>query len=215
MRAIWFACLVACSSRGVEQPTSASPPDHKPFAITAQQHGPRMVPPEAFLRAYLEWFGHLGPRDVPKTARGWKLFDDWYDYLAALGLPDYKIDFPRATQSNTMMLATLGRLGEALCIKSAERDFRGRLPLEERHIYAFELRPVTTVDAFAEPFDVLHRTFLGYPVALAERGRLARFFELYQRVMSRHATAGRLPGDQMAWAAVCSALVTHPETGLY
>jgi hypothetical protein len=220
MRLAVFAVLVACSSSGrTPEKQPLPPPDHKDFTVTTQQqNGPRLVPPEAYLRAYLEWFGGVGPREVHKRARGWNLFDDWYDYLAALGLPDYKLDVPRATQSNTMMLATLGRLGEALCIRAAERDLmaaRGKVPLAERKIYAFEEYTFNTVDQFAVPFDVLHRTFLGYPVGHAEKSRLPRFFELYQRVASRHATTGRLSASQTAWAAVCTALVMHPETELY
>lgn len=210
--------LVACGSRGIEPTNNASLPEHHDFTVTPQQKGPRLVQPEAFLRAYLEWFGHATPQEVKQTARGWKLFDDWSDYLAALGLPDYKVDFPRSMQSNTMMLATIGRLGEALCIKAAEHDLRanrGATPISDRRIYAFEQQAPTSMDQFASSFDILHRTFLGYPAALAEKGRIPRFFELFQRVASRHTSGGRLTGEQMAWAAVCSALVTHPETGLY
>ena len=32
---------------------------------------------------------------------------------------------------------------------------------------------------FAERFDVLHRTFLGYPAALATRDRTGAYFKLY------------------------------------
>lgn len=177
-----------------------------------------MVPPEAFLRGYLAWFGEPGAAEVHAKARGWNLFDNWADYLAALGLPDYKLDVPRATQSNTMMLATIGRLGEALCIRAAEhdlRDLRGKRPLEERRIYAFEPKADASLAEFELGFDVLHRTFLGYPLKVAPADRSARFFELYQRVASRHTSGGRLNAEQTAWAAICAALVMHPETELY
>jgi hypothetical protein len=176
----------------------------------------RMVPPEVYLRAYLGWFGGLTPLEVQNRARPRGLFDEWYDYLAALGLPDYKIDLPRQTQSNTLMLATLGRLGEALCIRAAEHDLHQKTPLDQRVVFAFE--PIVNPDsvAFAERFDILHRTFLGYPAALAPHDRIARFRDLYASVAARHAGAKQpLTADETAWAAVCSALVQHPEAELY
>lgn len=212
--------LVSCGSRTTIEPSAtAALPEHHDFSLdTSRKSARRMVPPEAFLRGYLAWFGEPGAAGVHAKARGWNLFDNWADYLAALGLPDYKLDVPRATQSNTMMLATIGRLGEALCIRAAEhdlRDMRGRRPIEERRIYAFEAKANATLVEFEPAFDVLHRTFLGYPLKVAPSDRSARFFELYQRVSSRHATGGRLNAEQTAWAAICSALVMHPETELY
>ena len=96
----------------------------------------RLVPAEVYLRAYLTWFGGLAPLDVQQRAKARNLFDAWTDYLAALGLPDPKLDLPRASQSNTLMLATLGRLGEALCVRAAEHD-RKAAP-DDRVVFAFE-----------------------------------------------------------------------------
>lgn len=172
-----------------------------------------MVPPEVYLRAYLVWFGGLAPLDVQQRARPKGLFDAWDDYLAALGLPDYKIDLPRQNQSNTLMLATLGRLGEALCARAAEHDLHARTPLDQRVVFAFDARGE---DAFATGFDVLHRTFLGYPARLAPTDRIARFHALFTSVAARHAGMKQpLTADETAWVAVCAALVQHPEAELY
>src|SRR5262249_7109952 len=80
----------------------------------------RMVPAESFLRSYMMWFGGLAPIDIQRRSKPGNLFDDWSDYINALGLPEYMFDVPRVTQSNTVMLAAIGRLGEALCVRSAE-----------------------------------------------------------------------------------------------
>lgn len=176
-----------------------------------------MVSPETYLRAYLTWFGGLVPLDVQNRARPKGMFDAWDDYLAALGLPDYKIDLPRQTQSNTLMLATLGRLGEALCVRAAEKDLHGKPPpVDARNIFAFELVASPSQADFATRFDVLHRAFLGYPAKLAPPDRVAKFYALYQAVAQRHAGAKQpLTADETAWAAVCTALVEHPEAELY
>jgi hypothetical protein len=175
----------------------------------------RMVPAEAFLRAYLTWFGGLAPLEVQKRAATGNLFDAWTDYLAVLGLPDYAHDFPRVTQSNTMMLATVGRLAEALCVRAAEHDLHANAPIDKRIIFAFDVPPHPTLAQFAVGFDVLHRTFLSYPAELAPPGRLGRFFSLYQQVVAYHSSSTRLSPDETAWVAVCTALVMHPETELY
>ena len=65
-------------------------------------------------------------------------------------------------------------------------------------------------------FDVLHRTFLGYPVKLAPPDRVERFHTLFTAVSQRHTGAKQpLTADETAWAAVCTALVQHPEAELY
>lgn len=173
-----------------------------------------MVSPEVYLRAYLAWFGGLAPLDIQAKARPRGLFDAWDDYLAALGLPDYKTDVPRQTQSNTLMLATLGRLGEALCVRAAEHDLHAKTPLDQRVVFAFEAGPDDDL-AFATRFDVLHRLFLGYPAKLAPGDRVAKFHALYQDVAARHTAKGPLTSDETAWVAVCTALVQHPEAELY
>jgi hypothetical protein len=163
-----------------------------------------MLPPEVYLRAYLGWFGGLAPLDVQARSKPKNLFDAWDDYLAALGLPDYRIDVPRQDQSNTLMLATLGRLGEALCVRASEHDFDKKTAKDQRVVFAFDVKA-----DFADGFDVLHRTFLGYPAALAPKDRQSRFNTLYQYVLGRHKK------PELAWAAVCTALVQHPEAELY
>ncbi len=150
------------------------------------------------------------------------MFDAWDDYLAALGLPDYRADLPRAQQSNTLMLATLGRLGEALCARGVEHDLHGGkpAPLASRVVFAFEPTKAAPSDAeLAERIDVLHRTFLGYPLALAPADRTAKLEALYRAVVAHHIAAkdkkAPLTPDETAWVAVCSALVQHPEAELY
>jgi hypothetical protein len=192
-------------------PGSPAHTDPAPEPLKATK---RMVPPEVFLRAYLTWFGGLVPEDAARRAHRDNLFDRWHAYLGALGLPDHDIDAPRATQSNTVMLATLGRLGEALCVRSAEHDLHGRTPSAEHTLFAFEPKDGLTRDEFAERLDVLHRTFLGYPLALAPANRVERFKALYDGVQAR-GNSSKLSPSELAWAAVCTALVQHPEAGLY
>jgi hypothetical protein len=212
--------LASCATATAVTPTAPRPlPAHAESMIdTTPKERRRMVSPETYLRAYLTWFGGLVPLDVQARARPKGMFDAWDDYLAALGLPDYKIDLPRQTQSNTLMLATLGRLGEALCVRAAEKDLHGKAPppVEARTVYAFELVAAPSQADFAARFDVLHRTFLGYPAKLAPPERIGKFYALYQAVAQRHAGAKQpLTADETAWAAVCTALVEHPEAELY
>jgi hypothetical protein len=187
------------------------PPAREVVLDTTPKERRRMVAPEVYLRAYLGWFGGLAPLDVQARAKPKGLFDAWDDYLAALGLPDYKIDLPRQTQSNTLMLATLGRLGEALCVRAAEHDLHAKQPPV---LFTFDAR-VQSFEDFVPRFDVLHRTFLGYPVRLAPPDRAQKFFALYSEVAARHKAKAPLSPDETAWAAVCSALVQHPEAELY
>jgi hypothetical protein len=187
---------------------------------TTPKENPRMVPPEAYIRSYLSLFGGLSPLAAQKALRagdGSALFDTWNDYLAALGLPDYRVDVPRGTLTNTLMLATFERLGIALCDRALEHDLQGMTPVDQRLIYAFDL-PTGAVDqnAFGAGFDVLHRTFLGYPAALAPPDRLPRYFKLYGDTVAAHAGANtRFTPAQAGWAAVCYGLIRHPEFHLY
>ncbi|HTR56233.1 MAG TPA: hypothetical protein VMJ10_36420 [Kofleriaceae bacterium] len=210
--------VFGCAAPAALAPSAPAPlPPPMVAAIdTTPKERRRMMPPEVYLRAYLGWFGGLAPLDVQAKARGKNMFDSWDDYLAALGLPDYKVDLPRQSQSNTLMIATLGRLGEALCVRAAEHDLHGKTPAAARVVFAFQ--PVAAPDdaQFAERFDVLHRLFLGYPVRLAPSDRAAHFFALYRAVAAQHAgKKGPLTPDETAWAAVCTALVQHPEAELY
>jgi hypothetical protein len=212
MKAALAILLTACTAQTLAPSAPQQLPAPSASMIdTTPKARRRMVPPEVYLRAYLTWFGGLAPLNVQNNARPKGLFDAWDDYLAALGLPDYKIDLPRQTQSNTLMLATLGRLGEALCIRAAEHDLHSKTPIEQRVVFAFDIK-----DDFAASFDVLHRTFLGYPVRLAPPDRVERFHTLFTQVASRHAGAKQpLSPEETAWAAVCTALVQHPEAELY
>jgi hypothetical protein len=214
---VMLVALCACG-RGVVTPSSPQPlPPRTEVAIdTSPKARPRMVPPEAYLRAYLTWFGGLAPLEVQQKARGKQLFDAWDDYLAALGLPDYRLDLPRQAQTNTLMIATFGRLGEALCVRAAEHDLHDKkTPLDQRVVFAFDAVGDLRDDQFRERFDVLHRTFLGYPAALAPDDRVARYLGLYRRIAGHHTAKKPLTPEETAWAAVCAALVQHPETELY
>lgn len=200
--------LAACGAGAVKPSAPAPlPAVHEITLDTTPKEKKRMLPPEVYLRAYLGWFGGLAPLDVQNRARPKGMFDAWDDYLAALGLPDYKIDLPRQNQSNTLMLATLGRLGEALCVRAAEHDLHAHQPAV---VFAFDPHA-----DFAVGFDVLHRTFLGYPVSLAPPDRVQKFRALFDAVRARHKAKNPLSPDETAWAAVCAALVQHPEAELY
>jgi hypothetical protein len=162
------------------------------------------------------WFGGLAPHDVQLRARNHDVISQWHDEIGALGLPDHAFDFPRATRSNAVMAAEIARLGEALCVLAAEHDLAGgKRPISTRTVFAFEPTPAPTREQFAPSFDVLHRTFLGYPLALAPSDRLDRFYALYQHVAGRHAAGHDLTADETAWVAVCTALVSHPEATIY
>jgi hypothetical protein len=197
--------------------TSVVPEDSAPKADL------RMIPPEAYMRTYLQLFGGLAPLDLQKAARGKdgaQLFDNWDAYVSALGFPDYRTDIPRLTQTNALMVATFERLGIALCDRAVEHDLKAKPPLQERAIFAFELAPRGVMDegAFGARFDVLHRTFLGYPRRLAPAARTTRFFHLYRDIVAMHRTAdpkSRFSPEEAGWAAVCYGLVRHPEFHLY
>ncbi|MEO6776962.1 MAG: hypothetical protein ABI467_28755 [Kofleriaceae bacterium] len=219
MRAALLVCLAACGAGAITPSAPAALPAHQTRMVdTTPKERRRMISPEVYLRAYLVWFGGLVPLEVQRRARPKGMFDTWDDYLSALGLPDYKADLPRQLQSNTLMLATLGRLGEALCARAAEHDLHGgKTPLDQRIVFAFDPRGDDDSDAaFRRRFDVLHRTFLGYPADLAPPERVAKFHALWSDVAARHAHAkSPLTADETAWVAVCTALVQHPEAELY
>jgi hypothetical protein len=197
---------------------------HTPQDATPKQDR-RLVPAEAYVRTYLQLFGGLAPLEVQRRARGGDggaLFDTWDDYLSALGFPDYRLDLPRGTQTNALMIAAFERLGVALCDRSLEHDLKAKPPLlvKDRLVFAFE-PPASPVSepAFERGFDVLHRTFLGYPSRLAPAGRAESFYALYQEIVAHHAEKGapksRFTPSEAGWAAVCYGLVRHPEFHLY
>ena len=210
--------LVAPIPAGALEPTSVGAQD------TAPKEDLRLVPPEVTMRTYLRLFGSLAPLDFQKDARGrdgGSLFDTWDDYVAALGFPDHRLDVPRQTQTNALMVATFERIGVALCDRALEHDWKGSSPrpVEERVIFAFDPpKGNVSLAAFASPFDVLHRTFLGYPASLAPAERSQRFYALFESIAKGHAKAApksRFTPDEAGWAAVCYGLVRHPEFHLY
>jgi len=212
------ALLVAPIPAGTLQPTSIALED------TTPKEDLRMVPPEVTMRTYLHLFGALAPLDFQKDARGRDgsgLFDTWDDYVAALGFPDYRLDVPRQTQTNALMVATFERVGVALCDRALEHDWKGTepRPVQERVIFAFDPPKGNVSEAdFAPRFDVLHRTFLGYPASLAPAERTARFYALFETIAKGHTKAdpkSRFTPDEAGWAAVCYGLTRHPEFHLY
>jgi hypothetical protein len=213
------ACVGPRTPSVVPSVPVASLPGHDRIVVdTSPKEELRMVPPEAYVRTYLQLFGGLSPLAVQKKAKGAEgaqLFDAWSDYLATLGFPDDKNDLPRAAQTNALMIATFERLGAALCDRAAEHDLHA--PLSERIVFAFEGAEVKDEVAFGARFDVLHKTFLGYPASLAPSERVTRYYALYKDTVARHATDGKskLTPAETGWAVVCQGLVRHPEFQLY
>ncbi len=207
-------------------PTLAAP--LVPHDVVTEDIAPKaalhLVPPEVYMRTYLQLFGGLAPLDLQKRARGKDgstLFDTWDDYVSALGFPDYRSDIPRQTQTNALMVAAFERLGVALCDRALEHDLKAKpaTAVGSRLIFDFDV-PQTRLDSagFAKRFDVLHRTFLGYPAALAPAERGPRFFALYQQIVAEHvesAPQSRVSPSEAGWAAVCYGLIRHPEFQLY
>lgn len=216
--ALLATCVLvgSCGDRGVIRPSAPEPLPVSSVSILRSPQLHRMLPPEAYLRAYLVWFGGISPRDVEVRARPGGMFDSWDAYLAALGLPDYKRDLPRQDQTNALMISALGRLGEALCVRAAERDLHRNPPLTSRVVFRFEPMATPDLASFSAALDVLHRKFLGYPLRLAPETRASRFFALYREVVARHAgEVTPLTPEESAWVAICAALVQHPEVELY
>ncbi|MEP7120630.1 MAG: hypothetical protein ABJE95_06965 [Byssovorax sp.] len=220
--------VTGCAHPAIVAATPAAAPPAR--AAEAQDSSPkadlRLVPAEAYVRTYLQLFGGLDPITAQQRARGGDggaLFDTWEDYLAALGFPDYRLDLPRATQTNGLMMAAFERLGDALCDRAIEHDLKGKtpVPVSERLIFAFDVPkgPVVDLEAFTPRFDVLHRTFLSYPARLAPTDRTRSFFELYTAAVARHAAKNaaksRFTPAEDGWAVVCYGLVRHPEFHLY
>ncbi len=230
--------LLACAKNpeSTENPTPAvqsTPaqdlPGHGSLAQDrTPKEGPRLLPVEVYMQAYLDIFGAISPLAAELAARGkdgTAIFDTWREYLASLGIPDYEKDIGRVTQTNAMMLATFERVGIALCDRAVERDIKAAalVGLEQRAVFAFDLTAgPPTAEEFAARFDVMHRTFIGYPASLAPSTtaglRTKRFYDLYNETVTRHSTAAAPKGftpAEAGWAAVCYGLVRHPEFHTY
>jgi hypothetical protein len=221
-RALLFAFALGCGPASTIAPSPSTPLREvaRSAEDTTTKQDLRLVPPEVYIRSYLQLFGGLAPQEVQARARGTdgaQLFDAWDDYLAALGLPDYKLDLPRASQTNAIMVAAFERLAVALCDRAVERDLKSKppLPVGERVVFAFEAPEALDDAGFATRFDLLHRTFLGYPAKLAP-SREKDFHTLYASIVSHHAGAkSRFSPTEAGWAAVCYGLARHPEFHLY
>jgi hypothetical protein len=206
-----------------EVPVSALPGHEHLAEDTSRKAEPRLLTQESLVRSYMAIFGDLTPIAMQNRLRAGSptLFDTWSDYLGALGLPNYETDTPRTGQTNALMLAAFERIGVALCDKAAEADLgRAARPLAQRTVFRFEVPATPLAEAdFRARFDVLHRTFLSYPVALAPADRAPNFHALYKDVLARHtqpdAGAFTATPAQAAWASVCYGLVRHPEFHLY
>jgi hypothetical protein len=213
----------ACSKAPAEPAVSVTTiPGHGTLPEdTSVKQAPRMMLAEAYMRSYLSLFGGLSALDTQAALRGQDgsaLFDTWNDYLLTLGFPQYQLDVPRQTAPNAVMVASFERVGVALCDRALEHDWKATpsTPASGRLIYAFDMPAGTLTQAqFAPGFDVLHRTFLGYPAALAPTDRAARFFGVYTSVVAAHTAQTRFSPAQAGWAAVCYGLVRHPEFHLY
>lgn len=222
--AIAFAALAGCTERPqtsqAPEPFSAVEGHETTRVGTTPEKDPRLLPAESYVRSYLAVFGALSPLETQRALQetGTGLFDAWTDYLGALGFPDYRADIQRGSQTNTLMVASLERLGIALCDAALTRDQK-QADKAKRVVFDFDLPAdaapsMLTQDQFAPLFDRLHRLFLSYPAALAPTDRTARFHALYQKTVNRHA-ASLFEPNEAGWAAVCYGLVRHPEFHLY
>ena len=214
----------------VQPVESALPPPTTTPRESFLPREPRLVPAEALIHSYASIFGDLMPPEIRKNysaANAQARYFGWESHLSALGLPDYPRDLPRVTQTNTVMVAEFEALATTLCDRAAAHDLIPRLrdatltpelaalvQIKAPPLFAFDAPagPLTR-DAFASRFDVLHRTFLGYPIGLAPVERLDQFHALYTEVEARHRTGKKsgVPPSVSAWSAVCQGLARHPE----
>jgi hypothetical protein len=220
VKSAWLMLLCGCAPPLVIAPRDQGPlpPAQVALEDATPKEDARLLPAESYLRSYLQLLGGVAPLEAQKQLRGGGLFDGWNDYAAALGLPDHRNDLPRAVQTNALMIATFDRLAIALCVRAAEHDLRPERPVRERLVFAFAgAPPAPDLQAFLPAFDVLHRTFLGYPAALAPAGRSQAFFTLFRQTVARHQRSAPrgLPPVEAGWAAVCVGLARHPELHTY
>jgi hypothetical protein len=193
-----FALLVACGGGSTIAPWRPRRCRASRGRTRRRRQGrKRMVPTEAFLRAYLTWFG-LAPDQVGR-ARGNDLFDRWVVTSRHSACPT--INSTRRVHAKQHGHARRAwRLGERCASGPRARSAR-RPPIDKRVVFAFDARDQTTRDDFIQG-SVLHRTFLGYPARLAPASR--RPVLPHRVVASRH-TASLLTPDELGWAAVCGA----------
>ena len=210
------------SDDGVGAVPASAIPGHESLQDNSPKEGPRLLHAEVYLRSYGRLFGDFTPAQVEEIGRGetpGALFDRWGDYLASLGLPDYRADVNRGAATNSIMVATFDRLAIALCVRAVERELRGAIPVPNRRVFPFDNPDRALTDAeFDERFDRMHKTFLGYPVKLAETDRLNRFRTLYRTAISDaegNSLPRRLTAREIGWAAVCYGVARHPEFHLY
>jgi hypothetical protein len=220
VKSAWLLLLCGCAPPLVIAPRDqgALPAAQVAIQDATPKEDARLLPAESYLRTYLQLLGAASPLEAQKQLRGGGLFDGWNDYAAALGLPDHRNDLPRAADTNALMIATFDRLAIALCVRAAEHDLRGDRPVRERLVFAFaDAPPPPDLPAFLPAFDILHRTFLGYPAALAPAARSQAFFQLFRATVARHqrSATGGLPPVEAGWAAVCLGLARHPELHTY
>lgn len=197
-------------------------PGHENLPVdNSHKEGPRLLTGETLIRSYLSLFGGLAPLEMQTRLRGTTpsgqtaLFDTWVEYLSALGMPDYAQDIPRFSETNPLMLAAFERIGVALCDRAVTSDLRNA-NVSERVVFRFALTAAQPSDAeLDQRVGVLHRRFLGYPLAMAPDGRAARFRQLYRETVARTATRAGMNPTEAAWATACYAFVRHPEFHVY
>ena len=211
--------IAACGGAGAITPSEPTAlPAHKTRCSTrTPKERRRMVSPEVYLRAYLGWFGGLVPLDVQNRARPKGLFDAWDDYLVR-ARPARLQDRPAAPDPEQHADARDARPARRGAVRARRRARSARRQDAARSARRVRVRcrAATPTTRSASGFDVLHRTFLGYPAKLAPGERVAKFHALFTEVAARHAGAKNpLTADETAWVAVCTALVQHPEAELY
>ena len=119
-------------------------------------------------------------------------------------------------QTNTLMLATLGRLGEALCDRAVEHDLaRQDRARSTRRLRVRRAARSPSLDEFAARFDVLHRTFLGYPLRLAPGGPRREVLRALRRGRRASHDEGAADARRDRVGRGLHGLVRHPEVELY
>ena len=129
-------------------------------------------------------------RSARAAATAPQLFDTWDDYVSALGFPDYRLDIPRQTQTNALMVATFERLGVALCDRAVEHDLKGRGSAAAGRtsalIFAFDVPRGDRRRAGASPRASTCCTAPSSATPRRSRRRSARprFFQLYRDIVA-------------------------------